>query len=45
MGKYPPPKGVTDVLGLECAGYLVDPASNTITDQKVMALVSGGSYA
>jgi len=24
-GKYPPPKGVTDIIGLECSGYLVDP--------------------
>jgi NADPH:quinone reductase-like Zn-dependent oxidoreductase len=24
-GKYPPPRGVTDIIGLECAGYLVDP--------------------
>ena len=31
-GKYPPPKGVTDVIGLECAGYLVDPKTNEITD-------------
>ncbi len=22
-GKYPPPKGVTEILGLEAAGYLV----------------------
>ena len=44
-GKYPPPKGVTDVIGLECAGYLVDPKTNEITDQAVMALLSGGGYA
>lgn len=24
-GKYPPPKGITDIIGLECSGYLVDP--------------------
>ena len=44
-GKYPPPKGVTNILGLECSGYLVDPISNEITDKKVMALMSGGGYA
>ena len=45
MGKYPPPKGVTSVLGLECAGHVVDPITNQITDRKVMALLSGGGYA
>jgi hypothetical protein len=44
-GKYPPPKGVTDILGLECSGYLVDPKTNEITDRKVMGLLSGGGYA
>ena len=24
-GKYNPPAGVTDVIGLECAGEIVDP--------------------
>jgi len=23
QGKYPPPKGATDILGLEAAGYIV----------------------
>lgn len=45
IGKYPPPKGITNVLGLECAGHLVDPDTNKITDRKVMALLSGGGYA
>ena len=31
-GKYPAPPGVTDIIGLECAGYLVDPKTNEITD-------------
>ena len=44
-GKYPPPRGVTDIIGLECAGYLVDPVTKEITDKKVMALLSGGGYA
>ena len=45
QGKYPPPKGITDIIGLECAGYLVDPETNEITDRRVMALLSGGGYA
>ncbi|HKE02199.1 MAG TPA: NAD(P)H-quinone oxidoreductase [Planctomycetota bacterium] len=38
-GKYPPPPGVTDVPGLECAG--VEPASG----RRVMALLPGGGWA
>jgi len=45
MGKYPPPQGVTNIIGLECSGYLVDPQTNQVTGEKVMALVSGGAYA
>lgn len=45
QGKYPPPRGVTNIIGLECAGYLVDPETNEVTDQKVMALLPGGGYA
>ena len=44
-GKYPPPKGVTNIIGLECSGYLVDPLTQEITDKKVMALLSGGGYS
>ena len=44
-GKYPPPKGVTKILGLECAGYLVDPDTDEVTDKKVMALLSGGGFS
>jgi tumor protein p53-inducible protein 3 len=44
-GQYPPPPGVTKVIGLECAGYVVDPKTNVITDRRVMALLSGGGYA
>jgi NADPH:quinone reductase-like Zn-dependent oxidoreductase len=32
QGRYPPPKGVTNIIGLECAGYMVDPVTNEITD-------------
>ena len=44
-GHYPPPPGVTNIIGLECSGYLVDPKTNVITDRRVMALLSGGGYA
>ena len=37
-GRYPPPPGVTDVPGLECAGETVDGA-------RVMALLPGGGQA
>jgi len=46
-GKYPPPPGATDILGLECSGEIVSTGSNCkfqIGD-KVMALCEGGSYA
>lgn len=33
------------ILGRECVGYLVDPITNTVTDTKVMCLLSGGGYA
>ena len=50
-GKYPPPKGVTNILGLECCGVIV--ACNNDCKRTelakigtfVMALVPGGSYA
>lgn len=44
-GKYPRPKDVSQILGLECAGYVVDDQGNIDYDNKVMALVPGGSYA
>jgi len=28
FGTIAPPLGVTNILGLECAGYLVDPVTN-----------------
>mmetsp|Transcript_21713 Transcript_21713/g.29129 ORF Transcript_21713/g.29129 Transcript_21713/m.29129 type:complete len:165 (+) Transcript_21713:61-555(+) len=51
MGNYPPPPGVTDVLGLECLGRLVtNPAQagteeETLSDHRVIALLPGGGYA
>lgn len=37
-GKYPPPPGTTDVIGLEASGYLSD-------GRLVTALLKGGAYA
>ena len=47
-GNYPPPPGVTDVLGLELAGEVVETAPDVTRfrpGDRVMALVAGGAYA
>ncbi|GJD12022.1 Quinone oxidoreductase PIG3 [Galdieria sulphuraria] len=48
-GRYPPPPGETDILGLECAGEIVEVGPGCKRDWKrgdrVMALVGGGGYA
>jgi NADPH:quinone reductase len=47
-GKYPPPPGVSDVPGLDCAGTVIE-TGVAVRDYKpgdrVCALVSGGGYA
>jgi NADPH2:quinone reductase len=48
QGNYPPPKGATDIPGLEIAGEVVAlgaGASRWKLGDKVMALVVGGGYA
>ena len=50
LGKAPVPKGVTEVLGLECAGEVVATGKGAESGRfrlgdEVLALVSGGSYA
>jgi NADPH2:quinone reductase len=52
LGKYPPPAGITDVIGLEIAGTIVEGdtahADNTLglaVGSPVCALVAGGGYA
>ena len=47
-GKYPPPPGASDLLGLEISGTVVcvgSNVSNWIVGDKVCGLVSGGGYA
>jgi putative PIG3 family NAD(P)H quinone oxidoreductase len=48
MGLYPPPKGASDIPGLEIAGEIVAVASDVKrwrVGDKVTALVAGGGYA
>src|ERR1700745_2663855 len=48
MGLYPPPKGATDIPGLEFAGEVVAlgaGATRFKLGDQVMALVVGGGYA
>lgn len=47
-GFYPPPKGETDILGLECAGVVAElgaGVSSVTPGDRVMALLPGGGYA
>ena len=47
-GKYPPPPGASDILGLECAGT-ISAAADDVTawrpGDRVCALLAGGGYA
>jgi putative PIG3 family NAD(P)H quinone oxidoreductase len=48
LGKYPPPPGASDVLGLEVAGEIVGVGAcvgDLIPGQRVCALLAGGGYA
>ncbi|MDA3645979.1 NAD(P)H-quinone oxidoreductase [Saccharopolyspora indica] len=47
-GNYPPPKGASDVLGLECSGTIAELGEGVEDWQvgdEVCALLSGGGYA
>jgi tumor protein p53-inducible protein 3 len=47
-GLYPPPKGASEVLGLECAGVVAahGPGGAAVpVGERVMALLPGGGYA
>jgi putative PIG3 family NAD(P)H quinone oxidoreductase len=48
QGFYPPPPGASPILGLECAGEVVElgpEARGVRVGQRVMALLPGGGYA
>ncbi|MDC1302930.1 NAD(P)H-quinone oxidoreductase [Pelagibacterales bacterium] len=48
QGGYPPPKGASEILGLEVSGKIVEIGKNIDLDfkgKKVCALVTGGGYA
>ncbi len=47
-GKYPPPKGESDIPGLEIAGEIISVGReqpDTLKGKRVAALVAGGGYA
>ena len=47
-GMYPPPKGASEILGLECSGVVAElgpGASGLKPGDRVMALLPGGGYA
>jgi putative PIG3 family NAD(P)H quinone oxidoreductase len=48
QGLYPPPPGASPILGLECAGEVIElgpEARGFSLGQRVMALLAGGGYA
>uniref|UniRef100_A0A0G4HZR0 Enoyl reductase (ER) domain-containing protein n=1 Tax=Chromera velia CCMP2878 TaxID=1169474 RepID=A0A0G4HZR0_9ALVE len=45
QGKYPPPKGESEILGLEAAGVVEQPAGAWKVGDRVIALLQGGGYA
>ena len=46
QGHYPPPPGASEILGLECAGEVIESAVDAWrTGDRVMALLPGGGYA
>lgn len=45
-GKYPAPKGESEIIGLECAGVIVDPGTTGRKEgEEVGCLLAGGGYA
>lgn len=48
MGKYPPPPGASEILGLECAGEVIEIGPGVRgwrLGDRAMALLPGGGYA
>jgi putative PIG3 family NAD(P)H quinone oxidoreductase len=47
-GRYPPPAGASEILGLECAGVVEEVGADVrgwARGERVMALLAGGGYA
>jgi putative PIG3 family NAD(P)H quinone oxidoreductase len=47
-GLYPPPPGASEILGLECAGEVIEVGERVrgwTSGERVMALLAGGGYA
>jgi tumor protein p53-inducible protein 3 len=47
-GHYPPPPGASEIIGLECAGVVIETGENVrgwAKGDRVMALLPGGGYA
>jgi putative PIG3 family NAD(P)H quinone oxidoreductase len=47
-GRYPPPAGASPILGLECAGTVVEigpDVTDVVVGARVAALLAGGGYA
>ncbi|WP_047252116.1 NAD(P)H-quinone oxidoreductase [Corynebacterium testudinoris] len=45
-GHYPPPRGASEIIGLECAGVIEDPGTTgRAKGEQVGCLLSGGGYA
>jgi putative PIG3 family NAD(P)H quinone oxidoreductase len=45
LGRYPPPSGESEIIGLEVAGEVIEPAGEWRRGDRVMALLAGGGYA
>ena len=46
QGHYPPPRGASPLLGLECSGTVIDPGDSGLhPGAEVCALLTGGGYA
>ncbi len=48
VGSYPPPKGASEILGLECAGVIAglgEGVTGWTVGDRVCALLAGGGYA
>jgi putative PIG3 family NAD(P)H quinone oxidoreductase len=48
QGHYPPPPGASEILGMECAGAVLEAGADVVSwraGDRVMALLPGGGYA